>query len=86
MMLFAKTMCLAMYALMLASLAGYLPGDVGKAMQWGTAVFLVAHVLELAIAFKYVRRHPGSLAASIALTMLFGVLHWRRYMREPAQA
>lgn len=45
------------------------------------AVYLVAvillalHVLELLVAFKSVRRHPGPLIDSIGLTLLFGLLH-----------
>lgn len=85
MLLFAKAICITIYALALATLAGYFP-ELGKYMQLAALALIVAHAIEVVAAFKYVRRHPGSLAASIALTMLFGLLHWRRYMGQPAKA
>jgi len=40
------------------------------------AILLGLHVLELAIAWRSVVRHAGPLVDSIALTLLFGLLHW----------
>ena len=71
-----KAGCLAIYALALAGLAGLLPGGLAWTMRVIVALFLVAHVLELAFAFKYVRRYQGALATSVLLTLLFGLLHW----------
>ncbi len=38
---------------------------------------LVIHVIEMAVMFKHVKRYPGPLAVSMALTLLFGMLHWK---------
>ena len=82
MLLVLKAACLAIYALALASFAGYLPGEVSATMQMIAAVFLAVHALELVFVFRYVRLHRGSLAASILLTLLFGVLHWMPLARQ----
>ena len=76
MLIFAKAGCLAIYALALAGLAGLLPSGLSNTMQTLALVFMAAHVLELAFAFKHVRLYRGSLATSILLTLLFGLLHW----------
>ena len=71
--------CLCLYAGALAGLAGWLPPTLaGFALPLRNivALMLLVHVLELAPAFPYVRRYPGSLATSIVLALLFGVLHW----------
>jgi uncharacterized protein YhhL (DUF1145 family) len=67
-------------AVYLAALASYvvpLPADATTIVRRIAALLLVVHVVELALAFKHVRRYRGPLAASIVLTLLFGVLHWR---------
>ncbi len=45
-------------------------------MQVIAVAFLTAHVVELAFAFRHVRRYQGPLPASVLLTLLFGLLHW----------
>ncbi len=71
-----KTACLAIYGISLAGLAGLLPHGLSQTMQIVSAVFLGIHALELAFVFKKVRLYRGSLAASVLLTILFGLLHW----------
>ena len=71
-----KAGCLALYALALAGLARLLPSGLSGTMQVIAAAFLAAHVVELACAFKHVRRYQGALAVSVVLTLLFGLLHW----------
>lgn len=71
-----KAGCLAIYALALAGLAGLMPGGLAWTIQVIAAAFLAAHVVELAFAFKHVRRYQGALAVSMLLTVLFGLLHW----------
>jgi len=43
-------------------------------------------VLECALAFKYVKTYSGSLAKSIVLSLLFGVLHWMPLARAARAA
>lgn len=84
-----KLGCLALYALALAAWAGVLPAALapyGKRFETFALAFMVIHALELVFAFKHVRRYRGPLAASVALTMLFGLLHWRPLVAAPASA
>ncbi|MFA7416502.1 MAG: hypothetical protein WC048_18690 [Rhizobium sp.] len=76
MFLFFKFCCLALYAAGLASVLGILPAPLGI-LGPIAAFVLAAHVLEVAVMFKHVRRYKGSLAMSIFLTVLFGFLHWK---------
>ena len=72
-----KAVCLGIYALAMAGLAGLLPSGLAGSMQTIALVMLAVHVVELAVMFKHVKRYPGPLAISILLTMLFGLLHWK---------
>lgn len=72
-----KAVCLGIYALAMAGLAGLLPSGLAGIMQTIALVMLAAHAVELAVMFKYVKRYPGPLAISILLAMLFGLLHWK---------
>ena len=72
-----KAVCLGIYALAMAGLAGLLPSGFAGSMQSIALVMLAVHAVELAVMFKHVKRYPGPLAISILLTMLFGLLHWK---------
>jgi uncharacterized protein YhhL (DUF1145 family) len=51
-------------------------------LQLLAAVLVVAHLLELVVFFKHVKKYPGSVADSVALTLLFGYLHWLPLSRK----
>lgn len=72
-----KAVCLGIYALAMAGLAGLLPSGFAGSIQTIALVMLAVHAVELAVMFKHVKRYPGPLAISILLTMLFGLLHWK---------
>ena len=84
-----KAGCLAIYAMALAGLAGFLPNSLPAplpiplpAQLAGTLrnivlAMLAIHALEAYFMRRHLRLYRGSLAASIALTMLFGALHWK---------
>jgi hypothetical protein len=74
---YLKALCLAIYVL--AAIGAYfmLPYGVTSALQKVAIILLAAHTLELIVAFKSVKRYPGPLIDSIALTLLFGLLHWK---------
>jgi hypothetical protein len=72
-----KAICLAIFASGLAALAGWVPDTVPLNLPRIAAILLAIHALELVFAFKHVRRYPGPLAASVLLTLLFGLLHWK---------
>lgn len=71
-----KSICLGIYVLALAGAVIALPSWLAAGVPIVAAVLLTLHAIELLLAFRTVRRHPGPLIDSIALTLLFGVLHW----------
>lgn len=77
-----KGLCLAIYVL--AAIGGLLmlPGDVVYGLRIAALVLLAAHALEILVAFKSIKRYPGPLIDSIALTLLFGFLHWKPLERN----
>ncbi len=81
-----KAVCLVIYALALAGLAGWLPSKLSIAVQYVGAAVLIVHALELVFAFKHVRLYRGPLAVSILLAMLFGFLHWKPLADTRAKA
>lgn len=81
-----KAACLGVYFLALAGLVGLLPAAVAATVQQLAWVLLLIHALELVVMFKYVRLYRGSLAASVVLTLLFGLLHWRPLAKAAAKA
>ena len=78
-----RAACLALYAAGLAAAAGLLPPAL-SVLATVAALLLAAHVVECVAMFGVLRRYPGSLAASIGLTLLFGMLHWLPLRRLPA--
>jgi hypothetical protein len=72
-----KAVCLAIYLLAIAGIFVTLPFGVTPWLQKIAIILLAAHVLELVVAFKSVKRYQGPLIDSIALTLLFGLLHWK---------
>jgi len=74
---FIKTLCLAIYVL--AAIGGFLmlPEGLVAGLRIAALVLLAAHALEIMVAFRTIRKYPGPLVDSIALTLLFGFLHWK---------
>ena len=81
-----KALCVGAYLLALAGLAGWLAADWAATAQKVALLLLLIHALELLVVFKYVRLYRGSLAVSVLLTLLFGLLHWRPLAKEAAKA
>ena len=83
-----KAGCLAIYALALAEAAGLLSGTLATTMEVAAIALLAVHFLELIFVFGKVRLYRGSLAVSILLTLLFGLLHWMplAYARAASKA
>ena len=79
-----KAACLGAYLMALAGLAGLITGELSTRAQNLALAMLLIHLLELVFMFKHVRLYRGPLQVSIALTLLFGVLHWRPLAREAA--
>lgn len=74
-LLAGKAVCVVLYAAAVARLAGWLPDGVFPFAPILAAVFIGLHALEVPIFWRAVKRHRGPLAASVVLTLLFGLLH-----------
>jgi hypothetical protein len=72
-----KAGCLAIYALAVLGAHVALPLGIAPVLQTIAVVVVAVHGLELLVAMNSVRRYPGPLIDSIALTLLFGFAHWR---------
>jgi hypothetical protein len=57
-----KAGALAIYLLAVVGAGGFLPAGIASALRL--------------VAFKHIQRYPGPLIDSVALTLLFGFLHW----------
>ena len=71
-----KVGCLLVYLLALVALATELPMGLGHWMKVVAIGLLVVHSIELLFVWKYVKAYEGGISVSIALTLLFGLLHW----------
>lgn len=71
----AKTGMLVLYAITFLSLLVHIPG--GSMLQTLVAIVLVAHVIEVLACQKQIRLYQGPLVDSIALTLVFGFVHWK---------
>ncbi|MEY3446379.1 MAG: hypothetical protein RIR45_1134 [Pseudomonadota bacterium] len=73
---FLKANCIVLYTLALASLLVTMPWDAGPILQKVALIMVALHVLEAVFAFKFIKTYQGPLVKSLALALLFGVLHW----------
>lgn len=69
-------LCLVLYALGLAALAGWWSGAGAVLCGRASVAMLAVHLLELVWARRWVAMYPGALGVSVLLTVLFGALHW----------
>ncbi len=81
-----RALLIVTYALALASLFVPLPMEATPVIQKLAVALLAVHALECALAFKYVKTYTGSLAKSIVLSLLFGLLHWMPLARAARAA
>ena len=81
---FLRALCLLLYALAAVGTAFGLSDGLVYLLRLAVLVMLVVHALEVLLLIASLRRYPGPLALSIALTMLFGVLHWLPLKARPA--
>jgi hypothetical protein len=82
MSLVMKFACLVAYALGIAGLLGLIHGPLANAGEILSIALLGIHALELLFAFRYLGRYRGPFAVSVALSLLFGVLHWAPLARQ----
>ena len=77
-----KASCVAIYLLAIMVTVMPTSAQLTQVLQYAALLLLGAHMLELVVALKYIRRYPGALIDSIALTLAFGFLHWKPLMRQ----
>jgi hypothetical protein len=82
---FLRGLCLIAYVMALAKLAGLIPTGIFDRTPAVALVLLVLHAAELLFMFKHVRLYKGSLAMSVVLTLLFGLLHWKPLAEQQAK-
>jgi hypothetical protein len=76
-----KSLLIAIYvAAIIGPLAG-LSQEFTSAVQYTAVILLALHLLELLFVFRSVKRYNGPLIDSVALTLLFGFLHWKPLSR-----
>ena len=85
-MTFLKINLLAIYALAMLSLWLPMPWQSGPVLQNMAMALLAIHAIETIFAFKHVKTYPGPLGKSMALSLLFGLLHWLPLARRAKQA
>lgn len=73
---YLKSNLIALYALALLSLWVPLPWDSGPILQRISLALIAIHAIETLVAFKYVKAYDGPLGKSVALSLLYGLLHW----------
>lgn len=83
---FLKANLLGLYALAVLSLAIPMPWDSNGLLQRLTLILLAVHVGETVFMFKHVKAYEGALWKSIALSLLFGLLHWLPLARKTRNA
>jgi hypothetical protein len=81
-----RALCLLAYVMALGKLAGLVPAGTFDRATTVALVLLFLHAAELALMFKHVRLYKGPLAASVLLTLLFGLLHWKPLADEKAKS
>lgn len=81
-----RGVCLAIYLLALLGTTIDIPFGLVPAVQYAAIGLLAAHLLEVLVAYRSVRLYQGPLAVSVALTLLFGLLHWLPLAKEHARA
>lgn len=83
---FFKANLLGLYLLAVLSLALPMPWDSNTLLQRLALILLVVHAGETLVMFKHVKAYEGALWKSIALSLLFGLLHWLPLARKARSA
>lgn len=73
----ARTFCLLFYLAVLLSLVFDWPASVEAILQYGALFLIVAHAIEVVVAWRWIRLYEGPLVLSILYTLLFGFVHWK---------
>lgn len=74
---FLKGLCLAVFGVAILSYFVVMPAWLESAAKTLAVILLLVHVIETFFFWRYVKMWQGPLLGSIALTLLFGLLHWK---------
>lgn len=85
-MTYLKSNLIALYVLAIISLWVPLPWDSGPILQRISIALIAIHAVETLVAFKYVKAYDGPLGKSVALSLLYGLLHWLPIARQMKEA
>ena len=75
-MTYLKSNLIALYVLAILSVWLPMPWDSGPILQKIAVALITIHAIETLVAFKYVKAYVGPLGKSVALSLLYGLLHW----------
>jgi hypothetical protein len=78
----ARVGVLLFYAAALLSLLLSWPPLLEQVLQLGSLLLLAVHSLEVMVCWRFVKMYEGPVVLSIALTLLFGFVHWMPYKRR----
>lgn len=81
----ARTFCLLFYLAAFLSLLFDWPAVIEAVLQYGTLLLLLAHAVEVVVAWRWVRLYEGPILLSILYTLLFGIVHWRPLKHRAAR-
>ena len=76
MFLLGKLFCIVLFGAALAAASGAWTGTLALDVGILGALIAAIHVIEVPVLWTLLRNAPGSLAANIAQTLLFGAFHW----------
>ena len=76
MLLLGKVGCLVLFVAALAAASGAWSGAFAHGVELLGALVAAIHVIEVAVLWTLLRGAPGSLAAHVLRTLLFGAFHW----------
>lgn len=80
-----RVLCLFVYARALTSLFDFQLNSQISFAIYLASFLLIVHAVELLVFLKHVRLYEGPLWVSIALTLLFGLLHWKPLVQKMSQ-
>jgi hypothetical protein len=72
-----KALCLLIYGVAILANFVAMPEWLASGVQMLAIIMLGIHVIETFFFWRYVKMWQGPLVGSIALTLLFGILHWK---------
>jgi hypothetical protein len=85
-MTYLKSNLIALYLLAILSVWLPMPWDSGPILQKIAVALIAIHAIETLVAFKYVKAYEGPLGKSVALSLLYGLLHWLPIARRMKKA